>query len=128
MLRKEDASWSNPKVLAIFAVIFICGAAFGSAVTRSFLHSRMFAHSPEQHTIEAARNYGLNRLRTELNLSPPQEATITKVLDDYSKYYQNIMDSEEDVAEHGRRTILDVLTPEQQKRFNQIFGEPHRVQ
>lgn len=72
--------------------------------------------------MDAARTYGLSRLRTELSLSPDQEAKITKLLDDYGKYYQNIEDEREDVAEHGRRHILDVLNPEQRKRFNEMFG------
>jgi hypothetical protein len=78
----------------------------------------------QQRTIEAARSYGLTRLRVELNLSPDQDAKITKLLDDYGKYYQNIEDEREDVAEHGRRHILDVLSPEQRKRFNEMFGAP----
>jgi len=124
MLRSRDASWSNPKVLTIFALIFLCGAAFGSAVTRSFLHHRMGAAVTHQRTIEAARSYGLGHLKAVLDLTPVQEATITRVLDDYGKYYQNIEDEREDVAEHGRRRILDVLTPEQRERFNRIFGNP----
>ena len=128
MLRTEDAGWSNPKVLTILAVIFLCGATFGSVITRSFLHSRMIVRADPHRPIEAARSYGLERLRIELNLSPVQEATITKVLDDYGKYYQNIEDEREDVAEHGRRHILEILTPDQRKRFNEIFGPPRAAQ
>ena len=124
MLRRRDASWSNPRVLAILAIIFVCGATCGAVVTRAVLHARMARRTSQQRTIDAARTYGLTRLRTELNLSPGQEAKITKLLDDYGKYYQNIEDEREDVAEHGRRHILDVLTPEQRKRFNEMFGSP----
>lgn len=124
MLRRTDASWSNPRVLAILAVIFLCGATCGAVVTRALLHARMTVAAHQQRTIDAARTYGLKRMRTELNLSPDQEAKITKLLDDYGKYYQNIEDEREDVAEHGRRHILDVLTPEQRKRFNEMFGSP----
>ncbi len=123
MLRQKDAGWTNPRVLAILAVIFLCGAACGSVVTRTLLHSRIEARVSHQRTIEAARSYGLERLRSELNLSPAQEQRITKLLDDYGKYYQNIEDEREDVAEHGRRHILDLLTPEQRKRFNQMFAQ-----
>lgn len=124
MLRQRDASWSNPRVLAILALIFLCGATCGAVVTRSVLHWRMRTPAGQQRTIEAARSYGLTRLRVELNLSPDQDAKITKLLDDYGKYYQNIEDEREDVAEHGRRHILDVLSPEQRKRFNEMFGAP----
>jgi Spy/CpxP family protein refolding chaperone len=122
MLRRRDASWSNPRVLAILAIIFLCGATCGAVVTSAVLHAKFARKTAQQRTIDAARMYGLIRLRKELNLSPDQEAKITKLLDDYGKYYQNIEDEREDVAEHGRRHILDVLTPEQRKRFNAMFG------
>jgi hypothetical protein len=119
MLQRQKAGWSNPKVLAVLAIIFVCGAAFGSAVTRTYLHVHM--HPRSERAIEIARQVGLQRLKTELNLSPDQEHTVTAVLDDYGKYYQNIEDEREDVAELGKQRILAVLTPEQKKRFKQIF-------
>lgn len=120
MWHEDDDGWSNPKVLTIFALIFLCGLAAGAAITRSYLHSRMEGIGVTA-TMEAARHYGVSRLKTELNLSADQEKTIMQVLDDYGKYYQNIEDEREDVAEHGRRRILDTLTPDQQTRFNRIF-------
>jgi hypothetical protein len=119
MLR-QDAGWSNPKVLAIFGVIFLCGLAAGSVVTRAYLHARMPVATQER-TIEAAQRFGLDRLKTTLNLTPSQEQTITEVLDDYGKYYQNIEDQRQDVAEHGKRRILDVLNEGQKNRFREIF-------
>jgi hypothetical protein len=123
MLRRNDAGWSNPKVLTILTVIFLCGAAFGTAVTRSYLHSKILS-SKQYDGMEAARQVGLERLKTQLNLTPEQERIVTKELDDYAKYYQNIEDEREDVAEHGKQRIFDVLTPEQRKKFGQIFGPP----
>lgn len=123
MLLHQNAGWANPKVLTILVVIFLCGAAFGAAVTRSYLHSRIFPPGHYQ-DLEAVRRIGLTGLKTELNLSLEQEKIVTKVLDDYAKYYQNIEDEREDVAEHGKQRILDVLNPEQQKKFSQIFAQP----
>lgn len=121
-MRQEGAGWSNPRVLAVLAVIFLCGAAFGSAVTRAYLHARMFP--PRGYKgIEAAQHIGLQRLKVRLNLTPEQEKTVTKELDDYAKYYQNIEDQREDVAEQGKQHILDVLTPVQKKKFAEIFGQ-----
>ncbi len=120
MLRNQKAGWSNPKVLSVLAIIFLCGAAFGSAVTRSYLHAHMF-HPRSDRAIEMARQVGLQRLKTVLNLNTEQEHTVTAVLDDYGKYYQNIEDEREDVAELGKQRILAVLTPDQKKRFKQIF-------
>jgi hypothetical protein len=117
----QDAGWSNPKVLVIFGMIFLCGLTFGSVVTRAYLHARMLPAPGQQLTIDAAQHFGLERLRTALDLTPAQERTITEVLDDYGKYYQNIEDQREDVAAHGKQRILDVLDERQKKRFNQIF-------
>lgn len=125
MLRNHDAGWMNPRVLTILGVIFLAGVVFGCAMTRTYLHSKMFS---ERHYVGlgAAQRVGLNRLKTQLNLTADQERVVTKVLDDYAKYYQNIEDEREDVAEHGEERILDVLTPVQQKKFSEMFGRsPH---
>ena len=75
----------------------------------------------EDLSLDAARRFGLSHLKAELKLTPDQERVVSNVLDDYAKYYQNIEDERESVAEHGERRILDVLKPEQQKKFTQIF-------
>lgn len=111
-------------MLAVLTIIFLCGTAVGAAVTRTYLHARMFP-TPEQHAIEQAQRFGLQNLKTELHLTQPQERAITKVLDDYGKYYQNIEDQRDDVAEMGRQRILEVLNEKQKKRFNEIFAEGH---
>ena len=72
--------------------------------------------------MEAARNFGLARLKAELNLTPQQTQTVTKELDEYAKYYQNIQEQYEDVADHGKQRILEVLTDQQKKRFNELCG------
>jgi hydroxylamine reductase (hybrid-cluster protein) len=123
MLRHEAAGWSNPKVLTILTLIFLCGAAFGTAVTRGFLHSKMSVVSRRQN-IQAAQRMAMDRLKTELNLTPDQEQTVDKILDDYGKYYQNIEDEREDVAEHGRERILSILNEQQKKRFLELFNSP----
>lgn len=118
-MRHNGAGGPNPRVLAIVAVIFLCGAAFGSVLTREYLHSKMFGPRKPQ-TMEVARSFGLARLKAELNLSPEQTAIVTKELDEYAKYYQNIEEQYEDVADHGKQRILDVLNDQQKKRFNEI--------
>jgi hypothetical protein len=123
MLRRNDAGWWNPKVLTILAVIFLCGVVLGSAVTSRFLHARMIA--PDRRaTIESAQRLGVQHLRTELKLTPEQNETVMKVLDDYGKYYQNIEDEREDVAEHGKQRILSVLDAEQKRRFLELLKDP----
>ncbi len=123
MLRHDSSGWSNPRVLTILAVIFLCGAAFGAAVTRGFLHAKMVPPTRQQ-SIQASQRVAMDKLKNELNLTREQEQTVDKVLDDYGKYYQNIEDEREDVAEHGRERILSILNDQQKKRFQQLFNAP----
>jgi hypothetical protein len=122
-LPHKDAGWSNPKVLACLAVVFLCGAALGSAITSGFLHARL-AKSDRALDMNTAQHVGVRHLKEELNLSAEQEQTVMKVLDDYGKYYQNIEDEREDVAEHGRQRILSVLNEQQKKRFLKLLQDP----
>ena len=121
MLRHSHVTWSNPRVLATLAVIFLCGAAVGSVITRGLLHSHIEV-TRSAPAIEQARRIGLGTLKTELNLTPAQEKVITKILDDYAKFYQNIEDEREDVAAVGKQRILEALTPDQRQRFNTLLG------
>ena len=125
MLRHSEVTWSNPKVLATLAIIFLCGAAVGAAVTRGVLHAHLDTPRPAP-AIEQARNVGLEALKTRLNLTPAQEQKINKILDDYAKFYQNIEDEREDTAALGKQQILQTLTPEQQQRFNALLGSKSR--
>ena len=124
MLRHGDVTWSNPKVISTLAIIFLCGAAFGAVITRGYIHSRWTAQATPSPAIEKARHVGLGNLTASLNLTAAQEQQITKILDDYGKFYQNIEDEREDVAEYGRQRILNALTPEQRVRFNDMIT-PH---
>lgn len=112
-LRAAKESWSNPKVLAIFVLLFVAGVACGSLITTTVLHRRFHA--------TAASQMGLSELKEKLQLTPQQQQIVTKELDDYVKYYQNIEEEREDVAEHGKRRILSVLNPEQRRQFLEMF-------
>jgi hypothetical protein len=122
MPNRKDNGWSNPKVLVILAIIFVCGVAVGSAITRSYLRNVMNPASSVR-AVEVARQVGVARLKTELNLTPAQEKSLMQVLDDYGKYYQNIEDDRDDVAAHSQQLILNLLTTGQQKRFKQILAQ-----
>ena len=124
MLRPGDATWSNPKVLSTLLLIFLCGSAVGAVFTRAYLHSRWAHQTTSAAAIDRVRHLGLGSLKATLNLTPAQERVVTKTLDDYGKFYQNIEDEREDTAKVGTQQILEVLTPEQQKRFNQLIGQP----
>ena len=120
MLRDDQTSWCNFRVLSILAVIFICGVACGSAVTRAFLRYEFRAAS-KTHSIDRYRGQ-FEELKKELNLTPQQVDIVTKELDDYAKYYQNIEEQREDVAQMGTERIAAILTPVQRDRFYKMLG------
>lgn len=113
-MRSGNESWSNPKVLTVFVLLFLCGMACGSAVTSTLLHTRISAAA-------ASSQLGLNELKDKLQLTPDQQEVVARELDEYVKYYQNIEEEREDVAEHGKRRILSVLNPAQRKIFLGMF-------
>jgi hypothetical protein len=118
MRQDDDASWSNPKILLVLVLIFLCGTAVGSAVTQRVIHSRV--------TRSRSLEVQLKDLKSALGLTIQQQQIVNKELDDYAKYYQNIEEERANVARYGKERIFKVLTPEQQKRFNEIFEHlPH---
>jgi hypothetical protein len=132
MLR-QDSGWSNPKVLAIFTMIFLCGMAFGAVAMREVLHAKVFGPAQGMDPMEGVKRVGLESLKVELNLTPAQVKTVEEQLDQYAKYYQNIEEQRADieeqrknVAEIGRQKILGVLTDAQRKRFNELFRKTSR--
>lgn len=122
MLRQHDTGWSNPKVIAILAVVFLCGSAFGALGMREFLHSRMPKPGPE--FVYNGRRVGFSTMKSDLNLTPEQAKTVSQVLDDFAKFYQNIDEERVDVTESGKHRILAVLDDSQKKRFHELFNEP----
>ncbi len=130
MAREDDAGWSNPKVLVIFAFIFLCGTSFGAVVMRAYVHRHMqpavVVEAPpvknSAANMDAASKLGLSQLEKELNLSGSQKETVMAVLDEYGKFYQNIEDQRQDVARHGERRILDCLDDTQKQQFQKMLG------
>jgi hypothetical protein len=127
MPHQSEPGWSNPRVLTIFALIFLCGIAFGAALTRSYFHKHLVSRDRHEASIESAGRFGLDKLNRELDLTPEQLRFITQELDDYRKYYQNIEDERLDVAEHGKQRILDRLNDQQKRKFNDLFNPPMRA-
>lgn len=122
MLHRGEAGWANTKVIAILAVVFLCGSVVGATLMRNYLHPRL--SPPDGQEIELrGQRVDFNTLKRSLNLTSAQEETVVQVLDDFAKYYQNIEEQREDIAESGRRRILAVLNPDQKQRFYRLFKE-----
>jgi len=56
-----------------------------------------------------------------LNLTPDQSERLKTILDDFAKYHEDLEAQIEDVRATGRNRIVQILTPEQRKRFVDAF-------
>ena len=123
MFSTEKSGWSNPKVLAILAVVFLCGAAFGAAGMREYLHRWMPTQNGREFVYQGKR-LGVEQLKSQLNLRPDQALRVELMLDDFAKYYQNIEDQRSAVAAMGKEKILEVLDDDQKQRFERMLRGP----
>ncbi|MCC7342579.1 MAG: hypothetical protein IT170_15965 [Bryobacterales bacterium] len=112
-------SWSNPRVLLTFSLIFLCGALVG-AIAITFTQSPSFVASSPQ---ELSREMTLSRLTTELNLTAEQQERLRVVLDDYFQYYHALQDQLDEVKASGREKITQLLTDKQKLKFEKMLKE-----
>ncbi len=56
----------------------------------------------------------VSQMKSSLNLTEDQTRQLTSILDDFSHYYDNILAD-------GNSRILQILDPEQKKRFAQML-------
>ncbi|MCS7044537.1 MAG: hypothetical protein N2036_06475 [Bryobacteraceae bacterium] len=112
-------TWHTPRVLAVLLLVFLCGAAAGA------LGMRMFAPRVPAAAAWSAggREWTLDMMKKELNLTPEQAAEIETVLDEFVLYYQNLQGQMDDFRAEGKKRILRVLTPEQRARFEKMVGK-----
>src|SRR5438105_3639107 len=101
-------------LVSLMVVAFLCGAAGGAAVTRTFFHSPRAAASRPNLTEPV--DVTLNRWRANLDLRPAQEEQLRSILEDFHKYYDSV------VAE-GHERILNVLDPGQRVKFEKMMKE-----
>ncbi len=122
MRSNDDTGWWNPRVLGILAIVFFCGSAFGAAAMRFYLHNVMDPVGPI--LVYNGHRMGLSQLDRELNLRDEQKLQVELILDDFAKFYQNIEEQREEVSEHGKQKIMELLDDRQRARFDQLLHAP----
>ena len=106
-------------MLGVLLLVFLCGAATGALAMRMFA-SRMPAAAAWS---AGGREWTLEMMKKELDLTPQQAAEIETVLDEFVLYYQNLQGQMDDFRAEGKKRILRVLTPEQRARFEKMVGK-----
>lgn len=121
MLAPGRASWQNPRILATLVMVFLCGALAGAITMRSGLHDKLHRSTPYWRDDQTEFSY--DRLKKELNLTPDQAERLKVILDDFVKYHEDLQAQIEDVRATGRNRILQMLTPDQRRRFEQLSSQ-----
>jgi len=97
-----------------FVLVFLCGAVAGAVVMSVSGHGGL--HGTTHASAPAGPSMAIEEWRRELNLTDGQTAQLTSILDDFAHYYDNVLAD-------GNSRIVQILNPEQRKRFDQMLRE-----
>jgi Spy/CpxP family protein refolding chaperone len=121
MFASEQPGWQNPRILTTLVLVFLTGAMAGAIGMRAGLHAQLHRSAVY---LKGDRGYfSYDLLRKELNLTPDQSEHLKTILDDFAKYHEDLEAQIEDVRATGRNRIVQILTPEQRKRFEQLSNQ-----
>ena len=121
MFASDRPTWQNPRILATLVLVFLTGALTGAIGMREGLHEQLHRGAAYWRGDKAEFSYG--QLKTELNLTPEQSERLKTILDDFVKYHDDLEALIDDVRATGRNRIVQILTPEQRQRFEQLSGK-----
>ena len=121
MFASDQPTWQNPRILALLVLVFLTGAMVGAIGMRAGLHEQLHRSAVYWKGDKAEFSYG--QLKKELNLSEDQAERLKTILDDFVKYHDDLEAQIEDVRATGRNRIVQMLTPEQRKRFEQLSNQ-----
>ena len=110
----------NEKVAMFsFVLIFLCGAVAGAVVMSISGHAGL--HAPVVHGTRATSGLSMSvtEWKQQLDLTDGQTTQLTSVLDDFSRYYDNVMAD-------GNSRIIQILNPQQRAKFEQMLREHRR--
>jgi len=121
MLASEQPTWQNPRILTTLVLVFLTGALSGAIGMRAGLHRELQRSTAYWRGDRIQFSYDL--LKRDLNLTPDQSLRLKTILDDFAKYHDDLEVQIDDVRATGRNRILQILTPEQRKRFEQLSDQ-----
>jgi hypothetical protein len=122
MFAADRASWQNPRILALLLSIFLFGGIVGALSMRAGLHEKLHRGSSYWKD-DKTQFFSYDKLKTQLNLSAEQSERLKTILDDFVKYHEDLQAQIEDVRATGKNRIVQMLTPEQRQRFEQLCNQ-----
>ncbi len=121
MFASDQPTWQNPRILTTLVLVFLAGAMAGAIGMRAGLHEEL--HRNAVYWKGEKADFSYDQLKRELKLTPDQSERLKTILDDFVKYHQDLEAQIEDVRATGRNRIVQMLTPEQRKRFEQLSDQ-----
>lgn len=121
MFASDRPTWQNPRILTTLVLVFLTGALAGAIGMQEGLHAQL--HRGAAYWRGDKGEFSYQRLQTELNLTPDQSERLKTILDDFAKYHEDLEAQIEDVRATGRNRIVQILTPEQRKRFEKLSDQ-----
>ncbi len=118
-MTESRVTWSNHKVVLTLFWVFLAGAAMGALVTKLYLQ-RATVKAAAILKAESKKDL-LQRMKRELNLTPDQTDRIGAIVEDYTKMMHDLQVQLSDVRDHGKAQILQVLTPEQRLKYDEML-------
>jgi hypothetical protein len=108
----------NPRVASAvtLTLVFLCGAVVGAVAMNLGAHERL--HKSAFWT-DAGKSAYLDHIKKELDLTPVQAEQMDSILDDFSKYYRNVLAD-------GKSRIMQILNDDQRRKFEKILAERQR--
>jgi Spy/CpxP family protein refolding chaperone len=122
MFASDQPTWQNPRILTTLVLVFLTGAMAGAIGMRAGLHEQLH-RSVVRYWRGDRAEFSYEQLQKELNLTPEQSDRLKTILDDFVKYHEDLEAQIEDVRATGRNRIVQILTPEQRKRFEQLSNQ-----
>jgi hypothetical protein len=107
---------SNASAILPLVLVFLCGVSVGALAMNIGIHKVI--HPPAPLSRNAQNNITVERWKQELNLNDRQAVQIVEILDDFSKYYDNVLAD-------GNTRIMQILDAKQQAKFQQMLKERH---
>lgn len=108
---------SNASAILPLVLVFLCGVSVGALAMSLGVH-KLFHEPPPSLSDKNPNKITVDRWKKELNLNDGQAEQIIMILDDFSKYYDNVLAD-------GNTRIMQILDTKQQAKFQQMLKERH---
>ena len=108
----------NPKIgIAITLVlVFLVGAVVGALAMNLGVHKALHRNA---FWTDPGKQISLHRLQKELDLTPEQTEQLKTTLDDFSRYYQDVLAIE-------KTSIYKILNERQRRKFDQLVNDAQK--